>query len=259
MAYKNPSHFVQLPPRLLNALRTDHNQPSATGEPTPRQVIVLETIKGILREDLVEGHIEDFFCFNLLCRLCLRKFKKLDCLSKPLLNYLTYACCKTQSSTADEHTHINENKILGHFPVPSNQVIDECFRIINKEPSAAGGALNPQFSSNADAPSPHSGDQAQFEWQAIKIRSMFDQHLPSIDQSPEEKERETKKRFPESVKRESGLPNKEGHKPRHRSRSRSSTPDRNHRRHRSPSPRRCRRSRSPQRGERERRSHKRRH
>ena len=150
--YTKAQDFNDLPQALLFVWKSTHvlkNSKFATFEdPLSRQILTVDSIKAILEQSLLDlGCSLSDFCFNLTCRLCLRNFKKLK-LDPALLAYLTHVVAKIQNSTAAVHSSIEEAKLLGKFPLPSEETLDACLQFFSKRPRITERPLLHQVSSS---------------------------------------------------------------------------------------------------------------
>ena len=149
--YAKAQDFNDLPQALLFIWKSTHvlkNSRFATFEdPLTRQILTVDCIKAVLEQSLIDlGCCLSDFCFNLTCRLCLRNFKKLK-LDPALLAYLTYVVSKIQNSSAAIHSSVEEAKLIGKFPLPSEETLPACLQFFNKRPKIAQRPVLHQVSS----------------------------------------------------------------------------------------------------------------
>ena len=140
--YTNPQDFNDLPQDLHFVWRSAHvlknSQLTSFSDPLSQQLLTIDCIKTILEHSLIDrGCSLSDFCFNLTCRLCLRTFKKLK-LDAALLAYITHVIAKIQNSTATLHSSIEETKLLGKFPLPTEETLTACLKFYDKRPRIIG-------------------------------------------------------------------------------------------------------------------------
>ena len=140
--YTQPQDFNDLPQSLLFVWKTTHvlkkSRFTTFDDPLSRQVLTVDCIKTLLEQSLLErGCTLSDFCFNLTCRLCLRNYKKLK-LDPALLAYITHVVSKIQNSSASIHSSIEEAKLLGRFPLPSEEALTACLQFFDKRPRISG-------------------------------------------------------------------------------------------------------------------------